>query len=320
MSTQMSSFRSVRCFTAALAVSLILLASASPRRASADEPGTVGIVLRQLYSDRQPNHRGPLAVMHVSEDSPAAKAGIHCSDFILAVNGVPTPGREVSVIMEKEIDGPVGGTVRLTVARYDGSQSEITLVRAPIPPYVNPKSDPFTYNVPGTWDTDPRYTFPLPFAPKLAYHGVEDIFFAPNFDDTNSPEYHSWLFFLWLDGTHVLSAEQLQTDIVTYFSGLAEERGQNNNFTPDLSKVTATYKQDPAPSPALGGAPARAYIGVVNIWDRRGKIITVNSEVLITTCGTSDHTLLFFAGSLEPRDGEIWKQLDAIRDTFRCSR
>ena len=105
MSTQMSSFRSVRCFTAALAVSLILLASASPRRASADEPGTVGIVLRQLYSDRQPNHRGPLAVMHVSEDSPAAKARIHCSDFILAVNGVPTPGREVSVIMEKEIDG-----------------------------------------------------------------------------------------------------------------------------------------------------------------------------------------------------------------------
>ena len=118
----------------------------------------------------------------------------------------------------------------------------------------------------------------------------------------------------------MLSAEQLQTDIVTYFSGLAEERGQNNNFTPDLSKVTATYKQDPAPSPALGGAPARAYIGVVNIWDRRGKIITVNSEVLITTCGTSDHTLLFFAGSLEPRDGEIWKRLDAIRDTFRCSR
>ena len=50
------------------------------------------------------------------------------------------------------------------------------------------------------------------------------------------------------------------------------------------------------------------------------KTITLNSEVLITGCGTGDHTTFFFGMSIEPRDGEMWKRIDAIRDTFRCSR
>jgi hypothetical protein len=69
-----------------------------------------------------------------------------------------------------------------------------------------------------------------------------------------------------------------------------------------------------------GRTPARAFSGTLNIWDTHGKIITLNSEVLISDCGTSSHTAFLFAQSLEPRDGGMWKQLDAIRDTFRCSR
>ncbi len=323
MSVRPFSARIVRCFfcfVAALAAGCAFLAFCTPRRALADGRGTIGLVLRQLYDDSKTDHRGPLAVMHVIEDSPADKAGIHCSDFIVAVNGVAVPGRDFSEILEKDLHGPVGGKVVLTVARFDGSKSDITLVRAPYPTHTSQASDPFTFSVPGSWAADPRYTFPLPFAAKLAYHGVEDVFFAPNFDNTDSPEYHSWLFFMWLDGTHMLSAEQVQTDIVTYFRGLAEERGQNNGFTPDLSKVLAAYKENTAASPTFGGAAARAFSGTVNIWDTHGKIITVNSQVRISGCGTSDHTVLFFAGSLEPRDGDIWKQLNAIRDTFRCSR
>src|SRR4029077_3021346 len=86
----------VRCVFASLAVSLTLLVSSAPLHASAGDRGTVGIVVRQLFSEKQPNHRGVLAVMHVFEDSPAAKAGIHCSDFIVAVNGVSVAGREFS--------------------------------------------------------------------------------------------------------------------------------------------------------------------------------------------------------------------------------
>jgi hypothetical protein len=288
MSTRQFSSQIVSRFFASLVVALIFLASPAPWRASADDFGAIGIFFAQLYDpNRLPTHLGPLVVLQVVEGSPAAKAGIHSGDLVIAINGAPVGGHEFADLLRKDIHGPVGATIRLTVMKPDGSQSELALVRTPFPPHTNPSADPFVYSVPGSWNTDSRYQFPLPFAPKLAYHGVEDVFFVPNFDYTDTPEYHSWLFFLWLDGTHMLSAEQVQTDMVTYFRGLAEERGQNYGFTPDLSY---------------------------------GKIITVNSEVLVSTCGTSDHTVLFFGGSLEPRNGDIWKQLDAVRDTFRCSR
>jgi len=310
----------VRHFLTTLVAFLILLVLAAAGQAAADDRGTVGLYLFQLYDDQQSNHRGPLAVMHVVEDSPAAKAGIHCSDFVIAVNGVPVPGQEFSEILKKDLHGPIGGTVRLTIARFDGSQSEVTLVRAPYPPHVNPASDSFAYTVPGSWTADPRYRFPLPWSPTLAYQGFEDLFFSPNFDQIDSPEYHSYLFFLWLEGAHMLSAEQLQSDMVAYFRGIAEQRGRNYRFTPDLSKISATYKGDRVAPPTFGGASARAFNGTVTIWDTHGKLITLNSEVLISACGTPDHTAFFFGMSLEPRDGEMWKQLDAIRDTFRCSR
>jgi hypothetical protein len=289
--------------------------------ASAEERGTVGIHFAQLFDDDlKPSHRGPLVMLQVLEGSPAAKAGIHIGDFVIAVNGVPVPGRELSELLNKDIHGPVGGTLRLTVVKFDGSQSEIALVRTVYAPHVNPGSDPFTYVVPGSWATDPRYTFPLPWTSKLTYHGFEDIFFSPNFRQTDSPEYHSFLFFFWLEGAHLLNAEQLQSDAVTYFRGIAEERGKNYGFTPDLDKVSASYQEDSTAAPTFGGAPARAFSGTLTIWDTHGKTITLNSEVRISRCGSSGRTAFFFAQSLEPRDGEMWKQIDTIRDTFRCSR
>jgi PDZ domain len=319
MSMRLFSSPTARCFLFSLVVSLIFLAYPTPGRASADDRGTVGILFGQLFDDDQhPTHRGPLVVLRVVEESPAAKAGIHSGDFVVAVNGVPVPGRELAEIMSN-VHGPIGGAVRLTVARFDGSRSEITLVRTPYPQHVNPASDPFAYTVPGSWGSDQRYPFPLPWSPALAYRGFEDLFYVPNFDQTDSPEYHSYLFFLSLEGKHLLSAEQLQSDMLTYFRGLAEERGRTYQFTPDLSKVSAKYQEDSAAPRTFGGAPARAFSGNVTIWDTHGKTITLNSEVLISDCGTSN-TNFFFGMSLEPRDGDIWKQLDAVRDTFRCNR
>src|SRR5438045_8258159 len=96
--------------------------------------------------------------------------------------------------------------------------------------HANPAADPFVYVVPGSWSADPRTPFPLPWAPTLPYHGFVDLFFSPNFDQTDSPEYHSYVIFMSLEGKQVLSAEQLQSDMLTWFRGLAVERGVPNKF------------------------------------------------------------------------------------------
>jgi hypothetical protein len=281
-----------------------------------DDPGMLGLFFEQIYSESRADHRGPLAVMYVMENSPAAQAGVHCSDVVTAINGVPVAGRILPDIMRHEIRGPVGGTVRFTVVHVNGTQSELTLTRAPYPPHTPLPSDSFTYSVPGSWTVDNRYTFPLPWSPELSYHGFEDIYFSPDFDQTDSPEYHSYLFFLFLDGHPAINAEQLQSDMLVYFRGLAKQRGTNNNFTPDLSKIAAHYSEDSS-APTFGATPARSFSGSVTIYDTHGKLITLNSEVVSSTCPDS-RTVLFFGMSLEPRSGPMWTNLHSIRDTFHC--
>ena len=317
MQTRGNSSPTRRCLLSFIAIISLCFVFPASQRAFADDRGTIGIVIQQIYDPQTPDHRGPLAVMHVEEDSPAAKAGIHCSDFILSVNGGSTLGNDGTDILRNQLRGPIGGTVHLSIARFDGSQAEISVLRTPYLPHLNPASDPFSYSVPGSWAADSRYPFPLPWSPGLAYRGFEDLFFAPNFPYTDSPEYHSYLFFLWLDGTHLLTPQQLAADMLVYFRGLALERGRNNGFTPDLSKVAANYNEELSAA-TLGGAPAKSLGGNVTIWDTHGKLITLNSEVLISTCGTADHTAMFFGMSLEPRSGAMWKEIDAVRDSFRC--
>lgn len=309
-------------YASVLPLSLILTVGTAIPLAAADDPGTAGIGVAQLYADGQPNKRGPLVVMRVMEGSPAAKAGLERGDIVVAVNGAPVAGRDVAEIVRKDLRGPVGGPVRLTVIKVDGNPSEVTLTRIPYPPHPNPSLDPFAYVMPGSWQIDPRYSFPLPWAPALAYHGTEDLAFTPNFDDTASPEYHSYLFFWWLEdaGVSALTAKQLESDMLAYFRGLAEERGKNNKFTPDLSQVAATYRADPAGQSTFGGVPAQAFSGTVNIYDTHGKIITLNSEVVMAVCPGTSHTAFFFGMSQQPRDQPIWKQLDAVRDSFTCKR
>jgi carboxyl-terminal processing protease len=320
MSADPFSSQFVRYFCAVLAILTSSLVPETPWRTTADELGTIGVGFAQLFADGQPNHRGPLVVLQVVEGSAGAKAGLQRGDIVIAINGASVAGRELADITRKEIRGPIGGTVGLTIARLDGTQSELALVRTPYPPHSNPATDPFAYTVPGSWKADPRYFFPLPWSPELSYHGSEDLFYAPNFDQTDSPEYHSYLFFWWLEGTHALSAIQLQSDMAAYFRGLAVERGRNYGFTPDLSQVSATYEEDSAAPRMFGGTVARAFSGRVTIWDTRGKLITLNSEVMISSCAAVNNTAVFLGMSLEPRDRGMWKQLDAIRDTFRCSR
>jgi hypothetical protein len=229
-----------------------LVVCTAPLLTADDDFGTIGIRFEQLYDDAQPGKHGPLIVLDVVEGLSGAKAGVHKGDIVFAIDGALVIGRDLDEIIRKAIRGPVGSTVRLSFVRLDGSQYELTLPRMPYPPQINPASDPFAYSIPGSWRIDPRYTFPLTWAPSIAYHGVEDVAFSPDFDYVDSPEYHSYLFFWWLEGTVPRNAKQLEADMVTYFRGIAEQRGRNHGFNPDPSQIVASYNSDPSGVHALG--------------------------------------------------------------------
>ncbi len=82
---------------------------------AATEPGTVGAGFAQLFSEDQDNHRGELVVMVVRDGSPAAKAGIQVGDVVSKVNGADVAGRVFAELNRKELRGPVGTTLKLSL-------------------------------------------------------------------------------------------------------------------------------------------------------------------------------------------------------------
>jgi len=285
----------------------------------AQEPGTLGFSVLQLYGDGQQNKRGVLILRAVEAGSAAADAGLAAGDIIVSVNGTSTEGHDADELGRAGLRGVAGDTVHLSVAKMGHPLEEVVLKRRPYTPHLNPATDAFHYSVPGNWQMDLRYLFPLPWAPSIELKGLEDLAFAPGFDDTKSPEYHSYLIVWWLDGSQKLSVEDLQKDMLTYFRGLAEQRGRNNKFTPDPMKVTATYRTSEG-QPSFGGQPATNFAGTVTLYDRHGDLVTLYSEVITSFCPKTANTVAFFSMSKAPRPAQLWNQLDAVRDGFQCVR
>ena len=169
-----------------------------PTAVLAQEPGTLGFSVVQLYNDQQPNKRGVLMVRMVEAGSSAQEAGIGVGDVIVSVNGTATEGHDGDELARAGLRGPVDESVRLMIVKGNGAPSEIVLKRKPYTPHLSRATDLFHYSIPGNWQMDPRYPFPLPWSPSIAYEGFEDLAFAPGFDNTSSPEYHSYLILWWL--------------------------------------------------------------------------------------------------------------------------
>ncbi len=129
----------------------------------------------QVYNSQRADKLGVYIARKVAVGSAASDAGIRPGDLIVKANGSSTEGSDIGSFARNVLTGPVGTTVSLSVVGADGMPKDMTLTRRPYPPHLNPTSDLFHYAVPGNWRLDPRFPFPLPWAPGLSYKGIEDL-------------------------------------------------------------------------------------------------------------------------------------------------
>jgi hypothetical protein len=94
-------------------------------------------------------------------------------------------------MLKTNLTGSLGGSVKVALRRdSEGRQFEAELTRVPYPLRRNSASDPFAFYSPANWRPEVDQ-FPLPWSPRLAYHGWLDLAFAPDCGDKTSPNYHS---------------------------------------------------------------------------------------------------------------------------------
>jgi len=281
---------------------------------AAQQEGMVGLSAVPIYNDNAPDKQGPAVVVDVLENTPAAKAGIRSGDFIVAISGTDVAGKTTGDMLHSNLAGPVGGSVKLTLWRdSEGRQFEAELTRVPYPLRRNPASDPFQFYSPANWRPEVD-RFPLPWSPQLPYHGSEDLVFAPGFDNKAAPNYHSYAFVWWLEGRQEISAERLQADLLVYYKGISEERGRTRKFAPDLSRVSVTWVSDGQE----GGM--HAFRGDATFYNPAGELLTLHGEASLIFCTNANRTAGVFILSPQEPGAAIWKDLRAIRESFRCER
>jgi hypothetical protein len=286
--------------------------------------GTLGFRATVLFDDSAAANRGDLVLVDVWAGGPAAAAGLQKGDIVVAIDGTPVAGKDASQVFKVPLHGAAGGKVHLTVLRpADGLHKlEVDLTRVAIPKRQNPAFESFGYSVPRSWSLE-TYGFPLPWAPRIAYSGIEDVLLMPAFDDHAAATYHGVVWVWWLDGSPAFDAGSLRSLLVEYFRGLSLERAANGRFNPDLDRVTATLAPAAAAAPGAAKAArsaATAYRGEVVTYDREGDLITLQVDVEEPKCPGDHRTALLFRLAPRPREDAIWKDLQAVTGSFRCRR
>jgi hypothetical protein len=174
---------------------------------------------------------------------------------------------------------------------------------------------PFHMPVLDGWRTE-TIPFPLGFAPALEYEGLEELRFSPGMFDPESDAVWTYAFVWWVPRDTAIDAGRLSRDLDAYFRGLADAVAEPKKVQPD----PATFKGGLRAVEAADGNPR--FEGRVGTFDAfatlSGVELNVRAEVL--PCAEVGQLAVLFLLSPQPTSHEVWAQLGAIRDGFRCAK
>jgi ORF 12 gene product N-terminal len=167
------------------------------------------------------------------------------------------------------------------------------------------------------------FDFPLPFAPKLSYHGTVPLHFSPTFGKPGTPGYWSYVP-IWvragIEGNTKPDPRQLEEDLRDYYTGLCHTSGHPATRT---RSETVTYEAHLTPAPL---DPKDEAVGAT--WSFRGDLQAVDCIVtgdqlalsVEAVAGACGEKAAFVAYTISPRPSSdpIWEELRADRRRFDC--
>lgn len=169
---------------------------------------------------------------------------------------------------------------------------------------------PFHLPTPAGWRTE-TIPFPLSFAPDLGYRGLEELRFAPGMFTPKAPDFWTYGFAWWVEGTVTPDAAKLGRDLGLYFDGLAKAVEKPERFDAKKAKSNAKLKKS-----------ASGFEGTADAYDAfatHGRV-TLNVRIRSVPCAAQGHTALLFEISPQPTKHIVWKQLEPVSTGFRCER
>ena len=157
-----------------------------------------------------------------------------------------------------------------------------------------------------------RIDFPLPFAPELNYEGFEELGFAPGMFNAKSDTYFTYIFAMKITNDVSFDVKLLKSLLETYFRGLCRTVAEGTDFDIDVSKISATVREDHYEAPRT-----RHFTVMLDSYDPfvTGKKLKLRLEMLVVERNRNDHRI-FAAVSPMPADSPVWRVLRKLKQQF----
>lgn len=179
---------------------------------------------------------------------------------------------------------------------------------------VNTWQRPYTLDVPKGWGVE-LFSLPADFAVAMTYKGVEEIRFAPGWDDSTKGDYWSYAYLWWLDGTPAINTGSLQENLQVYYSGLVNRNIISRKIPRDKVVPTrVTIKKIKTANDDL-----QTFGGSIRMLDYMAqRPITLNTIIHVKDCVAHNHAAVFVEISPKPYNDSIWKQMERLQKRFSC--
>jgi hypothetical protein len=179
-----------------------------------------------------------------------------------------------------------------------------------------PDNDSSTYQflIPKGW-TSETMSFPIEFAPKIPYTGIEDLRFSPGWEPVENEEHWTYSFLWWLNGDVKIDENILQQNLKEYYTGLVGRNIEKRGIP--FSKVLPVDAR--INKIATANSDIETYQGTITMTDyldKTFKPITLNCMVHRKNC--LSHTALIFQVSPQPNTHPIWKTMNKLQEDFKC--
>ena len=168
--------------------------------------------------------------------------------------------------------------------------------------------------VPAGWSGE-SFALPPSFAPDFAVSGVEEVRFAPGWDDPASDRFWTYTFAWYLNGDANLTAQRLEKLVGDYFGGLTKSVGQDNGIAPE--KIVAAKAHFEATPASTYQDNFRGTIAFMDVFFTKNQI-TLNAEVKASYCPALDKHLMVFSFSPQAFEDDVWKVFDDVQVPPNC--
>lgn len=151
---------------------------------------------------------------------------------------------------------------------------------------------------PAGWVVE-QIPIPLGFAPSLAFHGLEDIRFAPGWSVPASPEFWTYKFAWEIAEDPQLDEERLSLMLETYYDGLSRAVSQSGD---SLQAPAAVFVRD-----------GEYFRGRLRIFDAFATNTWIHLNARVQSLARGGKHLLVFEMSPQGFEHEVWGKLALIR-------